>query len=226
LEAALKLIPDLVLSDVIMPEMDGIAMLDALKNNPVTSHIPVIILSAKSSVENQIRGLRYGADYYIAKPFHAEFVRASVENLIRLRKQLFNLLVAGGEPRAGLSPAEVVITSRDEEFLKQVIRIVESGMTDPDFNIEAVAESVNMGRTAFYKKFKGLTGQAPVEFVKDMRLKRGKQLLDAGQNNITEVAYSVGFSSPGYFSTCFKEAYRISPKEYAKGKQPVPVKVR
>lgn len=215
LQKAVSLIPDLIVSDIMMPKMDGIQMLDNVKNNVNTSHIPVVLLSAKYSIESQIEGLKYGADYYITKPFNNEFLIASINNLLRQRKKLFDALVEKKKTIA-LSPEPVVITSKDEIFLKDVIKVVEEKMTDFDFNIDAVAESMAMSRTTFYKKFKSLTGMAPVEFVRDMRLQRAKQLLDAGGNNISEVAYTVGFNSPKYFSTCFKDKYHISPSDYVK----------
>jgi DNA-binding response OmpR family regulator len=210
-----KLLPDLILSDVMMPKMDGIQMLDKLKNNIQTSHIPVVLLSAKFSVESQIEGLKYGADYYITKPFHNDFLLASIENLIRQRKKIFEAFL-DGRKIFELGPGEIVITSHDESFLKKIISIVEDRMSDPDFNIDAVAGSINMSRSTFYKKLKSLTNLAPVEFMREMRLKRAKQLLDAGENNIADIAYSVGFNNAKYFSTCLKEQYNMSPTEYLK----------
>jgi signal transduction histidine kinase/ligand-binding sensor domain-containing protein/DNA-binding response OmpR family regulator len=217
LQKAASLMPDLIVSDIMMPKMDGIQMLDKIKNSVNTSHIPVVLLSAKYSIESQIEGLQYGADYYITKPFNSEFLVASINNLLRQRKNLFELLVSKKQ-KVELSPEALVITSKDELFLKEVIKIVESKMADVEFNIEAVAEEMAMSRTTFYKKFKSLAGLAPVEFVREMRLQRAKQLLDAGGNNVSEVAYTVGFSSPKYFSTCFKDKYQVSPSEYVKSK--------
>ena len=117
-----------------------------------------------------------------------------------------------------LEPTEVTITSRDEEFLRDVIQVIEKGMSDSKFNIETVVSSMAMGRTTFYKKLKSLTTMSPVEFIKDIRLKRAIQLLDTGELTVSEVAYQVGFNSSGYFSTCFKEKYKLSPSEYLKNK--------
>lgn len=217
LELALERMPDLIISDVMMPVMDGIQLLDQLKGTVTTSHIPVILLTAKSSVENQIEGLRYGADYYITKPFRTDFVLASMDNLLKQRKKVFDTLLAT-KKTLELGPGEIIITSKDETFLKDIIDIVENGMVDVAFNIDTVAESIGMGRTTFYKKFKSLTNLAPVEFVRQMRLKRGKQLLDANGQNISEIAYAVGFNSAKYFSTCFKEEYGVSPSEYLKSR--------
>jgi len=220
LKIAIESLPDLIISDVMMPNMDGIQMLDQLKNNIVTSHIPVILLTAKSSIDNQIEGLKYGADFYITKPFHTDFILACVESLIKQRKQLFESIL-GNRSVLQLSPGEVFITSKDEQLLKETIKIVEEGMSDPDFNIDSVAVAVGLGRTTFYKKLKSLTGLAPVEFVRDIRLQRGEQLLVAGEYNISEIAYKIGFSSSGYFSTCFKEKYNLTPSQYLKKEKDV-----
>ena len=213
LEKATQLLPDLILSDIMMPKMDGIKMLDRLKNQIATSHIPVILLTARLSMENQLEGLKYGADYYITKPFENDFLIALIGNLIKQRKKIFESLLTGKRVIA-LNPGEIVITSKDEVFLKNVIKIVEGGMADPEFHIDTVAESIGMGRTTFYKKLKSLTNLAPVEFIRDMRLKRSKQLLESGEHNVSEIGYMVGFSSPGYFGKCFKEKYDISPTDY------------
>jgi signal transduction histidine kinase/ligand-binding sensor domain-containing protein/CheY-like chemotaxis protein/AraC-like DNA-binding protein len=214
---AIQLMPDVIVSDIMMPVMNGIQMLDKIKNDINTSHIPLVLLSARHSIESQIEGLRYGADHYITKPFNNEFLFASIDNLLRQRKKLFESLV-NKKPAIELSPSPVIVTSADENFLKEVIGIVEEKMTDPGFNLEIVAESMKMSRSTFYKKFKSLTGILPVEFVQDMRLQRAKQYLDAGNTNIGEVAYLSGFSSPKYFSTCFKEKYQLSPSGYIKAK--------
>lgn len=217
LEIATNKLPDLVISDVMMPEMDGIELLDALKNTIETSHIPVILLTAKSSVESQIEGLNFGADYYITKPFDTDFLMASIENLIKLRKRFFERLQMAVKTIT-LEPGEIVITTKDEQFLKDIIAIVEKGLTDSTFNIDTIANSMNMARVTFNRKFKSLTNSTPVEFVKEMRIKRAKQYLDAGETDIADIAYKVGFNSSGYFSTCFKEIYNMSPSDYLKQK--------
>lgn len=216
-QKALQLVPDVIVSDIMMPVMDGIQMLDKLKNDINTSHIPVVLLSARHSIESQIEGLKYGADHYITKPFNNEFLVASIDNLLRQRKKLFETLV-NKKPAIELSPAPVVVTTGDEQFLKEVISIVEEKMTDPGFSLDTVAECMRMSRSTFYKKFKSLTGIMPVEFIRDMRLQRARQYLDAGNTNIAEVAYLSGFSSPKYFSTCFREKYQVTPSDYIKAK--------
>ncbi|HWB92294.1 MAG TPA: two-component regulator propeller domain-containing protein [Puia sp.] len=216
LQKAETLLPDLILSDVMMPRMDGIKMLGHLKNNTHTSHIPVVLLSAKSSVENQIEGLQYGADLYLTKPFNNELLMASLSNLLHRRKLLFESIGGKRQVSFECDPTAIQITSKDEDFLKRVIKLVEDGMGDADFSIDSMAESMNMARSTFYKKFKSLTNLTVVEFVRDMRLKRGRQFLDAGETNISSIAYAVGFNDAKYFSTCFKEKFTISPTEYLK----------
>lgn len=214
-QMARQLLPDVIVSDIMMPVMNGIQLLDKIKNNINTSHIPVVLLSARHSIESQIEGLQYGADHYITKPFNNEFLFVSIDNLLRQRKKLFASLVNKKQP-IELSPAPIVVTSGDDTFLKEVIRLVEEKMTDHDFNVEAMAGKMNMSRTNFYKKFKSLTGLTTVEFVRDMRLQRAKQYFDAGKTNISEVAYWSGFNNPKYFSTCFREKYDASPTDYLK----------
>jgi len=214
LEKATRLLPDLVISDVMMPNMDGIQMLDNLKNQPLTSHIPVILLSAKFSIESQIEGLSYGADFYMPKPFNNELLLISIDNLIRQRQRLFETLK--NNKKLELEPSAISITSDDEEFLKRIIEIVEKHIQDSQFNIESIATKMNMGRSAFYAKFTSLTNTSPVEFVREIRLKRARQYFNAGKHNITEVAYEVGFTNQKYFSTCFRKQFGVTPTEYLK----------
>lgn len=215
LQKAQKLVPDLILSDVMMPVMSGIDMLDQLKNDISTSHIPVVLLSAKFSIEDQIKGLQYGADYYITKPFNNEFLMAAIAGLIKQRKRIFTELVEN-KHLPPLEPSDIVITDKDKLFMEKVIEIVEQNMENTDFNIDSVAEAIGMGRSTFYRKFKSLTDFAPVEFVRHMRLQRAKQFLDGGEKSISVIAYTVGFTNAKYFSTCFKEKYKLSPSEYLK----------
>lgn len=212
-EKALSLLPDLIVSDVMMPVMNGIQLLDKVKNDINTSHIPVVLLSAKYSIESQVEGLNYGADYYITKPFNNDLLVASINNLLRQRQRLFELIVQRKRPES-LDPTPVLVTSKDETFIKSVILAVEDRMADPQFRIETIAEIMNMSQKTFYRKFKSLTGTTPAEFVRDIRLKKAKQFLDIPGNNVSDVAYLVGFSSPKYFSTCFKEKYKVSPSDY------------
>ncbi|KGE16060.1 hybrid sensor histidine kinase/response regulator transcription factor [Sphingobacterium deserti] len=209
---ATEQLPELILSDLMMPVMDGIALLKVLRADDRTSHIPVILLTAKHGMDTQISSLNLGADLYITKPFHLEFLLVSIRNLLRSRQHLFKRMVKQRDLL--ISQDHAKITDHDRDFLKQVIALVEEKMLDPELNIDSLADALNLGRNTFYKKFKSLTNLAPVEFVRDMRLEKSKIMLDQGNSNISEVAYSVGFNNPKYFSTCFKEKFGVSPKNY------------
>ena len=213
LQKATDSLPDVILSDVMMPVMDGIAMLNKLKNDPTTSHIPVVLLSAKFSIESQIEGLKYGADHYLAKPFRNDFLIASLNNIIEQRKRLFNRILHEKKPWE-VQPSETVITSYDEQFLKKVIQIVEDNLKEPQFTIDTAADLMNISRSAFYRKLKGLTGLSPVDFIKEVRLKKSLQYLDAGEQNISTIAFEVGFKSAKYFSTCFRQRFNKTPTDY------------
>lgn len=212
LEMARKILPNLILSDIMMPKKDGIELLDALKNDVSTSHIPVVLLSAKFSIESQIEGLRYGADYYLPKPFNFTLLKAAVDNIVSRRKQAFQQI----QDKEEVVEAENVLTEYDRIFLSKILEVVENNLNEPDFNIDDVSESMGMSRSAFYRKFKSLTDTAPIDFVRETRLRKGKEILDAGENNISVVAYSVGFSSPKYFTLCFKNQYAQTPSNYLK----------
>jgi signal transduction histidine kinase/ligand-binding sensor domain-containing protein/DNA-binding response OmpR family regulator len=214
-EKILKLQPDIILSDVMMPRMDGLELLDKIRNDATTSHIPVVLLTAKTAIESQIAGLNYGADYYITKPFDTGFLLTTIKNIIERRSRLVNEMMTG-KAVMSLNPGDIIVTSKDETFLKKVLELIDAGMDNPDFNIESVAEVINMSRQTFYRKLKSLTQLSPVEFVRDHRLLRAQQLLDAGSDNISQIAYAIGFNSPKYFATCFKAKFNISPSDYQK----------
>lgn len=213
LSKAKTIMPDIIISDVMMPKMDGIELTDKLKSDFETSHIPVIILTAKSSIESQLQGLKYGADAYITKPFNSQYIVARVENLMQQR----SLLVSKYSEQVKLSDIakqEITVTDRDSEFIKTVVETIDKNLSNSNFTIENIAEETGLGRTSFFKKVKGLTGVAPVEFVKNFRLNKSARLLETGQYNISEVSFMVGFSEPGYFSKCFKEKFNCSPSMY------------
>ena len=209
---AKQLLPNLILSDIMMPKKDGIQLLDELKNDNSTSHIPVILLSARFSIESQIEGLKYGADYYLAKPFNFTLLKAAVDHILVRRKAVFQQI----QDKEELRQDENVLTEYDRIFLSKLLDIVEGRLNDADFNIDDVAESLGMSRSTFYRKFKSLTDSSPVDFVRDTRLKKAKELFDAGETNISVVAYSVGFNSPKYFTLCFKNKYVETPSCYVK----------
>ena len=221
-------LPDLIVSDVMMPEMDGIELLAAVKVNRDTSHIPVILLSAKASVDDRVRGLEYGADDYIAKPFNSAYLKARIESLIRQRSSLAAYYLGSSlkdsdktekkQPDVKLEQVLESVPSFNNTFIQEVIRLVDENLQNPDFKIDDLAETMNMSRAVFYRKIKTFTGASPIDLVKEMRLKRALELLDADTYSLSEVAYQSGFSSPQYFSRVFKEQMQCTPKEYKRRK--------
>ena len=220
--------PDLIVSDVMMPEMDGIELLAAVKVNRDTSHIPVILLSAKASVDDRVRGLEYGADDYIAKPFNSAYLKARIESLIRQRSSLAAYYLGSSlkdsdktekkQPDVKLEQVLESVPSFNNTFIQEVIRLVDENLQNPDFKIDDLAETMNMSRAVFYRKIKTFTGASPIDLVKEMRLKRALELLDADTYSLSEVAYQSGFSSPQYFSRVFKEQMQCTPNEYKRRK--------
>ena len=221
-------LPDLIVSDVMMPEMDGIELLAAVKVNRDTSHIPVILLSAKASVDDRVRGLEYGADDYIAKPFNSAYLKARIESLIRQRSSLAAYYLGSSlkdsdktekkQPDVKLEQVLESVPSFNNTFIQEVIRLVDENLQNPDFKIDDLAEKMNMSRAVFYRKIKTFTGASPIDLVKEMRLKRALELLDADTYSLSEVAYQSGFSSPQYFSRVFKEQMQCTPNEYKRRK--------
>lgn len=213
-EAAVKageLIPDLVICDVMMPEVDGYRLCRELKTDIRTSHIPVILLTAKASEEDVIEGLETGADDYITKPFNTRILMARVKNLIELRRQT----QLNRQRRMALQPAEISVTSIDETFYKELQDMIEKHLSDPEFNVEQLSRKLYMGRTTLYRKILALTGETPNQFIRLYRLRRAMQLLKARYGNVTEVAFAVGFSSTAYFTRCFKEMFHQLPSDLA-----------
>ncbi|MCF8359854.1 MAG: response regulator [Prolixibacteraceae bacterium] len=211
LAKTLKMQPGIVLSDVMMPVMDGISMLDRLKNNFQTSHIPVVLLTAKQSVSSKTEGLKYGADAYMTKPFHSAQLVAQLENLLHQRVLLKEHYAGQERDEQGL-PA-LSVTQPDTEFLDRVKQVVEANLDNSEFKIHDIYTEMGMGRSAFFEKMKGLTGLSPIDFVKEFRLNRAHRLLKTGKYNVAETAFSSGFSDAGYFSKCYKEKFGISPSQ-------------
>lgn len=197
--------------------MDGLAFLQQLKADDTTSHIPVILLTAKTGIETHILGLRYGADYYLPKPFDTELLNETIRKVLQQRATFFNTVLKNPQEEESVE-TEVVITEADKLFLKKVVEVVQQNIAEKDFNIDTVADLMNMSRSAFFKKFKSLTNLAPVEFVRDTRLDLARNLLAGSRKNISEIAYATGFNNPKYFSTCFKAKFGLSPKEYQNSK--------
>lgn len=206
---AMDEIPAIVISDVMMPVKDGTEVCRVLKENELTSHIPVILLTAKSGIESRIHGYETGADDYIAKPFQMVELRARIENLLTNRKKLhakFGQVLT-------LTPSQIKVESADDAFLKKVAEAVERHMADPVFGLDAFAVAVGMSKMQLYRKLTALTGYGPNEFIRCFRLQRANDLLKANFGNVAEVAYHVGFKNLSYFSKIFKEKFDRSPSE-------------
>jgi signal transduction histidine kinase/DNA-binding response OmpR family regulator len=212
LEAINGFHPDLIIADVMMPEMDGIEMTKRLKSNIETSHIPVVMLTAKSTIEDQILGIGSGAEAYLLKPFNAEYLLAIVRNIIRQRE----IIIKKYRDKKQVKPEEIKITPKDDEFLTNIVEIIETNYSNPEFNVEKLVGQSNFSRTVMYNKIKGLTGLAPVDFIRQMRLKYAAGILRESDRNVSETAYLTGFNDVKYFSRCFKEMFGISPKDYRK----------
>ncbi len=212
LKKAKKYIPDLIITDVMMPQMDGISMCKKLKEDQKTSHIPIVMLTAKVEQEDKLLGLNIGVDDYLVKPFDSKELKLRVHNLIQQR----NLLRARYSQKFTLEPKQVIITSNEEVFLEKVIESIEQNLSDAEFGVPQMQTILMMSKTQLYRKMKALTDQAPGEFLRNYRLKRSTQFFLQEGDNVSEVAYSVGFNSVSYFTKCFKSLFGMPPTEFMK----------
>ena len=218
LEVIRREMPDIVVTDLMMPNMDGIELIGNIRRDFSISHIPVIMLTAKHSPDERIKAMEYGADGYITKPFSIELLQARIDNLLTQRRSLFEKFSTQSARNkvVELSPKDVVVTDRDEAFMKNVMAWLGENIENSDLTIDQLATHLGLGRTTMYNKLKGLTGKSPVELIKEYRINKSQLLLRTGQFSVSEVAYKVGFSDPGYFSRCFREQFNMSPAEYLK----------
>lgn len=214
-EKALEVIPDIIISDIIMPEMDGYELCKRIKNDERTSHIPVLLLTAMHSKDHEIRGLAKGADDYITKPFDLSVLQAKVENMLSIRDSLKEKYTS----TMVLEPTNVVLSSPDEKFLKRVVDVIEENISDSDLDIENFALKVGVSRMQLYRKLNALTNMTVKEFIRNIRLKRATQLLDQQKLNISEIAYQVGFKDLSHFRKCFKREFGMSASEYIANKK-------
>ncbi len=218
LERAIEQVPDLVISDWMMPRMDGAELCRRLKTDERTSHIPVILLTARASGESRVEGLETGADDYVTKPFSPRELQVRAKNLIEGRQRLRERF--GREVK--LQPGDVAVTPADEQFLNRAVAVVEQHLSDPDFSLEQFESAMTMSRLQLYRKLKSLTNHAPGEFIRTMRLKKAAQLLDKRAGSITEITYEVGFNNLSYFAKCFREYHGVTPSEYLRQQAGVP----
>ena len=210
LRLAQKEIPDCIISDVMMPKMDGFEFTKQIKSNELTSFIPVILLTAKTSDEAHLEGLKSTADAFLTKPFNNEIVKATVQQLIAERKKLHQRY----SQELVLRPVDIVINSVDEKFIEKLQVILDKELSNSDFSSEDFASAVGMSRMQLHRKLKSLLGVTSTEFLRNERLKVAAELLKKGNGNISDVAYAIGFNDVSYFSKCFKEMYQCTPSEY------------
>lgn len=207
--------PDIVITDVMMPGMDGKELCKRIKSNPATSHIPVVLLTAQNAIDQYIEGLRTGADDYITKPFNTQLLISRCNNLVNSRILLQEKFSHKPETTVQMLASNKI----DKEILDKAISIIEANISNTDFNMNTFAREMGMARTNLFAKIKAISGQTPNDFIISIRLKKGAYLLrNNPELNITEIAEKIGFSSPRYFSKCFKDIYNISPLTYRKGK--------
>lgn len=210
LALATEVSPDIIISDVMMPGLNGIELCSRLKSDINTSHIPVILLTARTQLIFKMEGLETGADDYITKPFNFNMIEARVWNLIENRQKLRERY----QKEIKLEPQNIAISNLDEAFLMKILNYIEQHITDPDLSVEQLSQEVAMSKSSFYKKIKSLTNQTGIEFIRTVRIKRAAQLLAQGQLNVNEVAYMVGFMDVDYFRKCFKDHFGYTPKEH------------
>ena len=205
---------DLVITDLMMPKVDGLELTQHIKSDPDTNYIPVILLTAKTAIKSRLQALQYGADDYMTKPFEPEYLRARVKNILKLRTQLER------NYRERLLRLEANPTTDEtisgDAFLAKLLDIMDKQMDNNTLTVDELVEEMNMGRTVFFNKLKSMTGMSPVEFIREIRVKRAAQLLEDRKHNITEVTYMVGMNDSRYFSKCFKNTYGMTPSEYRK----------
>lgn len=224
---ALTFLPDIIISDVMMPGKDGISLTQDLRNEMTTSHIPIVLLTAKNSIESKLQGLEYGADDYITKPFSAIYLKARVKNLLAQRQQLQSVfrdqLMNGSSVSDEEQGEEAVQTAdmkmsamvpNDRKFMDRLVELMEKNMDNGELLVDDLVQELAVSRSVFFKKLKTLTGLAPIEFIKEMRMKRAVQLIETGEFTMTQIAYMVGINDPRYFSKCFKQKMGMTPTEY------------
>jgi len=214
LAKSLELTPDLIIADLAMPKMNGLELCEAIKSDLNTSHIPYILLTARTSLVYKVDGAEKGADDYITKPFNIQLLKARIENLLRSRKALRTHFSSGFT----FSPSELVLNSLDEDFLNGIQQIVEKNIDESSFTVEVLAKELHISRMQLYRKLKALTGKSPSTVIRSIRLQRAAQLLEAGQYNVTEITYMVGYNDLKYFREQFKKEFGHSPSAYAQEK--------
>ena len=210
LNKSFECIPDLIISDIMMPKLDGFQMCSKLKTDSRTSHIPIIMLTAKATMNDKINGLEIGADDYIMKPFEAAELKARIRNLLEQRKRLHQHFRKYGL----IEIEEKHITPVDQKFLQKALSIINEHISDTSFGVEKLADKMAVSRSLLFKKIDALVGEKPVELIRRTRLNKAAKLIESNSGNISEIALEVGFSNPSYFTECFKEQFGVAPSKY------------
>jgi signal transduction histidine kinase/ligand-binding sensor domain-containing protein/DNA-binding NarL/FixJ family response regulator len=210
LQKSLNSMPDLIITDIMMPRMDGIQLCKQLKTDSRTSHVPIIMLTAKATLQDKVSGLEIGADDYIMKPFEPEELKARIKNLLEQRKRLHQHFQKFGFAKVD----ERAISSLDKEFIQRAVKIINEHISDTSFGVESLAENMAVGRSLLLKKMEALIGEAPVDLIKRVRLNKAAELIESHSFNVSEVALEVGFNNPSYFAKCFKKQFGVSPSKY------------
>lgn len=222
-DRALKYVPDIIISDVMMPVKDGFQMMQELRNEITTSHIPLILLTAKTAIESKLEGLEYGADDYITKPFSAKYLKARVKNILQRRQKIQQayrerLLDSGLKDDDNKTEEKEThvpdMSPSDRRFMDKLMGLMEGSLDNSDLIVDDLVKEMAVSRSVFFKKLKMLTGLAPVEFIKEVRINKAIKLIESGEYSITQVAYMVGINDPRYFSKCFKQKIGMTPSEY------------
>ena len=219
LEKAVKFVPDIIISDIMMPEKDGITLVRELREELTTSHIPIVLLTAKTDMDTKLQSLKLGADSYITKPFSATYLEARVDNLLARRQRLRQFYC---DRLMNINPSEVeneeeevdMMSDQDRRFLDRLTDFMERNIDNGELVVDDLVHEMAVSRSVFFKKLKSLTGLAPIEFIKEMRVKRAAQLIETGEFNMTQISYMVGINDPRYFSKCFKQRFGMTPTEY------------
>ncbi len=224
LDSTLAHQPDMILSDVMMPVMDGLEMVRLIKANEEICHTPIILLTAKSSLDDRIEGLEQGIDDYITKPFSSSYLKTRIESLMAQRKllqQTYLRKLSGEKAPSGDStswePSQPQMMAQDEQFMQKVMKFLEEQIDNPNLTIDDFADNLFLSRSLFYRKLKSIVGLPPVDFIREIRIKRAAQLIDSRAYNFSQIAYMTGFSDPKYFSKCFKKHMGVTPREYKEG---------
>ncbi|MBN1144788.1 MAG: response regulator [Bacteroidales bacterium] len=211
LRLAGEMVPDLIIADIRMPGISGLELCKVLKNQMITSHIPIIILSAKVSVDEQIEGLETGADVYMVKPFSVNHLKAQIHSLITFKQSIFTRNLK----ETSLIPQEALTSKLDEEFMRKVTFFIESNLTDSGLSVDQLAQCVSLSKVQTYRKIKAISGLSIVEFIRAIRLKKAAQMILEKQMSFSEISFEMGFSTPSYFSKCFHDHFGKTPSEYA-----------